>query len=228
MLTETKAISDLREHGIAIVCGPELLGHDTCAKLDEWLFAFRDMPQVGQLEQDFRAGKVRPDVLKPHMVKSSDVGVSPVLLDEVARHTNVAAIVGEYLGDCRLYARCGWYFFPRPYERKRVWSESWHRDPEAPYGSILKCFYHPEAVTADAGPMQIIPASRVGGPLESLCPPGVYPTCDIDALVHPSQIVTCEVPAQTFIFADTSCLHRGGFTHDSGRLSAAWCFINCP
>lgn len=223
MLTEAKALADLKEHGLAVVCGPELLGQETCDRLDAWLTAFRDMPQVGELERDFHAGKVRTDVLKPHMVKSDQVGVVPGLLDEVARHPNLAAIVGAYLGDCRLHARFGWYFFPRPYERKRVWSESWHRDPEGP--TLLKVFYHPEAVDAESGPMQYIPASRVGGPLESLCPPGVYPTCDIDALVHPSQIVTCEVPARSLVIVNSANLHRGGFTKSKGRLSATWCYL---
>lgn len=219
-------LGGLRRDGIVAVHGPDFLGKEACDKLDANLFAFRDDGEVAELQGYFERGEYRPDVLKPHMVKTDQIGWELELFDEVGRLPCVTDPVAAFLGNYRLHSCNGWWFFPRPYERERVWSESWHRDPESP--RLVKTFYFPEAVDVESGPLQYIPASRVGQPLEKLCPPGVYPTCDIDSLVHPDCVLTCTVPAQTFMFVDTSGLHRGGFTKSKGRLCASWCYLPVP
>jgi hypothetical protein len=219
-------LGGLRRDGIAAANAVELFGAEVCDRLDKYLFEFRDNPQTVAIQQAFERGEHRTDVLKPHLVKTDEVGCDMAVLDEVGRHDAVKGVVSQFLVNPRLYARNGWWMFPRPYDRKKVWSESWHRDPEA--ARLVKTFYFPEDVTAEHGPMQYIPLSRDGCPFDGLCAAGGYPTYDIDQLVHPDCVVTCAVPARTFIFADTSALHRGGYTKSLGRLSATWCYIPQP
>lgn len=216
-------LGGLRRDGIAGANAVDLFGGDVCDRLDAFLFAFRDKPETVAIQKAFERGEHRSGVLKPHLVKTDEVGCDLSALDEVGLHDTVKAVVTQYLVNPRLHAKNGWWMLPRPYERAKVWSESWHKDPEA--ARLVKTFYFPEAVDVESGPMQYIPLSRVGFPLMGLCAAGSYPTYDIDELVNPNVVVTCTVPARTFLFCDTSGLHRGGYTKSRGRLSATWCYV---
>jgi hypothetical protein len=74
-----------------------------------------------------------------------------------------------------------------------------------------------------AGPFTYLRGSQQGGPYRKhypqKFPQGSYPPAGaVEKLADPKDILTCLGRAGTIIFADTSGLHKGGFSTTTARL----------
>jgi hypothetical protein len=111
----------------------------------------------------------------------------------------------------------------------RIGSQHWHRDPEDKM--MVKVYLYFSKVDAAAGAMQYLPGSCLGGPYEHLWksskPTGyTYPRPqEIEQQLSASQWISCTGGPGTFVFCDTSGLHRGGISTTGVRTLATWTFV---
>ena len=141
----------------------------------------------------------------------------------LALSENVLAIVSNYLGcwpilhDYRLWET-------RLMKEKGIatWSQTWHRDPEDK--KLLNIFiYLNDVEDYGTGPFQYIPGSHIEGPYWKVLPQVLPPTAsypgkeNVEKLLG-DKIISCYGKAGTVILADTSGLHRGGYSTTKPRL----------
>ena len=111
---------------------------------------------------------------------------------------------------------------PVPAGATEYFSQRWHRDPEDK--KMLKIFiYMTDVLKPDEGPFIYIKGSQPGGRFGRVFPQAppaaMYPIAGAVEKVIPSSVIqTCTAPAGTVIFADTSGLHKGGYTTSRPRL----------
>jgi hypothetical protein len=148
------------------------------------------------------------------------LGVSAPVLD----------VVNSYLGLwAKLIYADVWHTNPMPSD-SRVGSQRWHRDREDKrmVKVYLYCSTHDEA----SGPLQYVAGSQVGGAYQELwkwqASDGAfrYPADgELERAIPSSEWVTCLGPKGTFVFCDTSGLHRGGITEAGSRIVATWTYV---
>lgn len=100
-------------------------------------------------------------------------------------------------------------------------SQRWHRDPEDK--KMVKVFLYLNDVDETAGPFTYIPKSHYGGKYRRLFPQrpprGYYPPDGaLEQVIGQDEMKVCTGKAGTFIFADTSGLHKGGYASHNERL----------
>lgn len=135
----------------------------------------------------------------------------------------VLGIAGSYMELAPKF--CGFSLrvtLPVPAGAAEYFSQRWHRDPED--RNMLKIFIYMTDVRDEAsGPFIYIKGSQPGGTLGHVfrqCPPAAtYPSIGaVEKVIDPVNIKTCFGNAGTIIFADTSGLHKGGYTTTQARL----------
>ena len=126
-------------------------------------------------------------------------------------------VAEEYFGEPAVWfsASC-WLTLPTT--AAPVWSQNWHRDPEA--SSVLKVFLHLNDVDETNGPLQYVLHSSKGRDV-GLCLPRQYAKTEMPA----ARVSTLRVPKHTVVFADTGGIHRGGRVQQGYRLQAVWGFV---
>ena len=140
------------------------------------------------------------------------LALSPVVLD----------IVSRYLG-CwpRLYDLRLWESKPMTPGHKRIYSQSWHRDPEDK--KLLNMFVYLSDVDEESGPFHYVPGSHIEGPYcktfpQVLPPRAAYYGDEAVEKVFKDNILKCTGKAGTIIFADTAGLHRGSSDNIKPRI----------
>ncbi|HEU4755003.1 MAG TPA: hypothetical protein VFU47_17990, partial [Armatimonadota bacterium] len=234
VLTEVQAriISDLRAHGMAHAPYEELVGDAALwesmdAAIQEWVAG----SAVQQKARAYIEGGYQSGVFKEYLVKLYGfndrrvipwdspflrMGVHPRLLDVVNSYLGMQSIL-RYLD--------AWYTIPLNKERPLTGSQCWHRDPEDV--RIAKVFLYFSDVDLSAGALEYIPDSRAGDRYGHLWPHRVpsgsrAPLEGVAAAIPPEDIRVCAHPRGTFLFVDTTGLHRGGRALDRARVFACW------
>jgi len=111
---------------------------------------------------------------------------------------------------------------PVPAGTTEYFSQRWHRDPED--RKMLKIFIYMTDVLDDTqGPFIYAKGSQPGGVRQhifpSQAPAATYPEIGaVENVIPAESIITCFGKAGTIIFADTSGLHKGGYTISRPRL----------
>lgn len=150
---------------------------------------------------------------------------------KVALNPKILAVVTKYLG-CwpRLYDYRLWETKVVPETQQKIYSQSWHRDPED--RKLLNVFiYLNDVLDIGTGPFHYIPKSQRGGIFQKefpqlLPPKASYPgDRNVEERFSKDQIMVCIAPAGTLIFADTAGLHKGGFSTKKPRLMSKCLYI---
>lgn len=226
----------VRTEGYAVTSVSALLPDSECyAALRDVGLTFAGSSRVQECHAAFLRGD-RRETLKQFLVKYQDKqhfdGKHPLFRFGLAPaiHQTACACLGRTLqsaGAClgnvlTYYSADLWCVLPDSQEKPREWSQSWHRDPEAE--RLIKVFLFLEDVTNDSGPFEFVAGSHDGG-LPELCPPRRYPAHDIDPLIPAAAKRRFVAPAGTIVFANTSGLHRGGYTRNHRRLNCIFTFL---
>lgn len=233
---QREAVEALGTRGIAFV-SEDRLGIDP-ADWDRLLSLAREFATSERLAARVREfatlAQERPLVGDDYMVKLYPEGPTiepsnPIL--RIGLSDAVLNVVNGYLG---LWAKLVyldmWHTIPVDIGR-RVGSQNWHRDPED--RRMIKGYLYCADVGPDAGPMEYIPGTALGGPYAHLWrwkPRAThterYPSDDAIARRIPdAERVRCIGPKGTLVLCDTNGLHRGGVSRASARLLATWTFV---
>lgn len=110
---------------------------------------------------------------------------------------------------------------PVPINAEPTGSQRWHRDPGDK--RICKMFLYLSDADEGAGPFCYVPGSHEGGKWRQLFPPqpedGYYPPSgEVEKYVPHEDIKVCTGRAGTIIFADTTGLHKGGYSTAKERI----------
>lgn len=182
-----------------------------------------------QAERDFAAGVKRDVKFKQFVCKLQErqrlKADHPLLL--CGQRPEFLELYRDVMGrEGRLYSADLWYIVKNASLRPREWSHNWHRDPED--GDTLKAFLFCADVDASAGPLEYVAGSHRD--LFELCAPGHYGSQEIDRRIpaHRRREFTCR--AGDILIANTSGIHRGGYTCGRPRVSAVWTYVpaDCP
>jgi len=148
------------------------------------------------------------------------LGIQPLLLD----------VVNSYLGLwSKLIYFDMWYTLVLDTDT-RFLSQRWHRDPED--RRKIRTFLYFSNVDVNAGAMEYLAGSHVGGPYEHVYPwqdpLGIPypPDGEVERLIPASQHVLLQGPPGTLIFCDTAGFHRGGICRTSPRILATSAFVS--
>lgn len=215
------ALEAISRDGIAVL-PPEFSQHlDGFAELIELGREFAASERVALARADFESGNHRPGY-KQFLVKSQDdeswsaedalvrFATHPLILD-----TAIAALHGRVL----LQSANLWCVLPSVGKPKE-WSQSWHRDPEAP--QLIKGMLYLDDVTEDCGPFQYIVGSHRGD----------WDVCEARSYVKPEDVARLPMdrcrtvcgPRGTLVLVNTAGMHRGGYG-TKRRLTANWTFV---
>ena len=214
--------------GYAVSSIETLLAGDPCyGALRDLAVDFANSKHVKERHAAFLRGERQPGQLKPFIVKFQDVqyftGKEPLFRFGLlpAIHQTACACLGRFL---TYYSADLWCVLPDAEQKPREWSQSWHRDPEA--DRLIKVFLFLEDVAENGGPLEYVARSHNGG-YSALCPPRRYPENGehLDRNIPPEARRRFVAPAGTLVFADTSGLHRGGYTKDRRRLNCVFTFL---
>jgi hypothetical protein len=237
-LTEVqeRALSSLRETGIAIVPFVELTGD---AALWESLQAEMEtfvQSAVGELEQDVQAKRKKEFLIRRFPRGKSKMPLEPAVLPTDGPWLRFAAgdalldIVNAYRDTkTKLVDFDQWYTLPVGEDHERVASQQWHRDPEDQH--VVKVFLYFSDVDEDAGPFEYALRSAEGGKYGHLWPWGKgatrYPPSDeLEQLIPASDRVLATGPAGTLVICDTSGFHRGGYGKAKPRILSTHTYVN--
>ena len=228
--TEQRIVDSLRNDGIAISSVQELFpGQNTLPRLLEELAVRQRNLASSEYKSDFKkasftqflhgGGGSHPELIM------EDPGISEFLSDTVLH------IIGGYLGSAAKFIR-----FSMQSTRvvdsaaDRAQSQRWHRDPDDRH--IPKVFIYLNDVTSKGtGPFEYLKGSHSGGHRSTLFPQtppfGMYPPDgEVEQHISDDEIVTGFGEAGTVIFADTSGLHRGGFSTENERIMYAGIYVS--
>lgn len=109
-------------------------------------------------------------------------------------------------------------------------SQRWHRDPEDK--KFLRMFvYLNDVFDVGTGPFMYVKGSHYGGRWRDIFPQippaGRYPPNGaVERVVSPEDILVCLAKAGTLVFADTSGLHRGGYSTEKERFTSGSTFFS--
>lgn len=111
----------------------------------------------------------------------------------------------------------------------RILSQRWHRDPED--RRKIRTFLYFSEVDTDAGAMEYMAGSQVGGPYEHVFewddPLGIPypPDGEVEKQIPASQHVILQGPSGTLVFCDTAGFHRGGTAKNKPRILATSAYV---
>ena len=135
----------------------------------------------------------------------------------------VLAIAGSYMGLAPKFRGFSLRVtLPVPASTTEYFSQRWHRDPED--RNMLKIFiYMTDVLDVASGPFTYIKGSHPGGSMEHVFsqkpPAATYPELgEVEKIIPKEFMQTCLGKAGTIIFADTSGLHKGGYTTSQKRV----------
>ena len=167
--------------------------------------------------------------LKDFIVEPYGSGVSMVIPDirnpyiRINLDDRVLGIAGSYMGLAPKFQGFSLRItLPVPPGATEYFSQRWHRDPED--RNMLKIFIYMTDVLDDiSGPFIYVKGSQPGGPMGRVFPQrppsAMYPELGaVEGVIPREAITTCFGKAGTIIFADTSGLHKGGYTTSRQRL----------
>ncbi len=201
----------------------QMQGFVSSDKVKKWVESYRQRFREATLKE-----YLVPKFSEGEVISPDDpwlrFGLEPMILD----------IVNSYLG---MWAKLNglnlWYTIPLEGARPPIGAQRWHRDPEDV--RFVKVFLYFSDVDEGAGPLQYLPGSRVGGPYQDLWPltTGIgtagYPPAqkqkEIEEKIPDSAVATCVGSQGTFVFCDTTGLHRGGFATQRDRSLAFWIYV---
>lgn len=221
---------DLRTHGVAQshvlhVFEQCLPAWQRLKALAKW---FSLSTRVAEARRAFESGLERAS-LKQFLVKYQDrqsfQRQHP--LYSLGQRAELRDVAGQAVGaDVGLYSADLWYVLPQAAGRAREWSQNWHRDPEGP--QTIKVFAYFDDVTEDAGPLEYVPGSHIGGAKhQHVGREASYGDQDQVHAIPEADKRRYLVPAGAVLFANTSGLHRGGYTTTKGRLNVCWTYLPC-
>lgn len=130
----------------------------------------------------------------------------------------IQPIVAAVLGPCRYISADLWYAIPNASQHERTWSQNWHRDPEA--DEVIKVMLYFREVDEEAGPFEYIAGSHRN--FYDVCPARKYLPAGVTIT---GELLRVMCKAGTLAFANTSGLHRGGYTKSKPRLSCVWTYV---
>jgi hypothetical protein len=242
-------VEDLKSRGIAITSFEALLGDAArWARLSRSVDAFAGSERVRRgienyrhaLEEERKTAAGEGEVERTRTLYQYWVTLFPgdhtpllPLEDEWLRlgiEPRVLDVVNSYFG---LWSKLVyfdlWHTIPVGEHASRIGSQNWHRDPEDRMKLRLYLYFRDVAV--DAGPLQYMPGSQLGGPNWTDFPwPGplgshLPPQEELEHRIPADRWVTCVGSRGTLVFCDTIGLHRGGVAAGSGRVLATWAFV---
>jgi hypothetical protein len=233
---QQRVLTDLSGRGLAHVHFDELFGHrGLWDEMECMITAWADGDEVREKQRRYVDGGYQTGVFKEYLLKLYGFNESrvipwssPVLRMAVERP--LLDIVNSYLGMFAILRYLDvWYTIPLDKERPLTGSQCWHRDPEDV--RIAKVFLYFTDVTLESGALEYIPCSRTGDKYGSLWPHKVpsgsrAPTDEVAARIPPSDIEVCDHPRGTFVFVDTTGLHRGGRAISDRRIFACWEYVS--
>jgi hypothetical protein len=235
---QQRLVGDLYATGVAICHFDELfeergLWSALCAQVAEFSSSDEVQSVVRKRQKDFNEKHDLqaiehyiltryPQDRKPLITAGSPLlgfGTNPLILD----------VVNSYLGMwSKLIYFDMWYTLPLNTET-RFLSQRWHRDPED--RRKIRTFLYFSHVDKDAGAMEYLLGSHVGGPYEHVFPwedpLGIPypPDGEVERLIPASQHVVLDGPPGTLIFCDTAGFHRGGICRTIPRILATSAFV---
>lgn len=235
---QQRLVEELYSTGLAICHFDELfeergLWNTLCAQVaefsssDEVQSLIRKRQQVFDEKHDVQAIEhyiinKYPQDRKPLIAASNPLlrfGVNPLVLD----------VVNSYFGLwSKLIYFDMWYTLPLNTDT-RFLSQRWHRDPED--RRKIRTFLYFSDVDIDAGAMECLLGSHVGGPYEHVFPwkdpLGIPypPDGEVERQIPESQHVILEGPPGTLIFCDTAGFHRGGICRSNPRILSTAAFV---
>ncbi|MGV3719935.1 MAG: hypothetical protein ACO1SX_03410 [Actinomycetota bacterium] len=233
---QQRILTDWNDRGVAYATYDELIGDPGLwsqmdAELDGWAHG----STVRQKERDYVEGGYRNSVFKEYLVKYYGYDEARVVpwsspFLRMGVHTKLLDVVNGYMQMHALLRYLdAWYTMPLSHGRTLTGSQCWHRDPEDV--KIAKVFLYFSDVPVEAGALEYIPHSRAGEKYGDLGPHRVPsgsrpPQEKVDATVAPGDIERCAKPRGTFVFVDTTGLHRGGDARTQPRLFACWEYVS--
>ncbi|MDA2925936.1 phytanoyl-CoA dioxygenase family protein [Acidobacteria bacterium AH-259-G07] len=231
--SQLKVVQQLTTRGISFMHFDELFGdHERWDSMREAADGFVNSEAVEKKIQAYHTN-FEKTTWKEYLVRLFPE--SPIIaLDDpwlqLGIDGRILDVVNTYLGLwARLMSIDLWYTIPLGIERSRTGSQRWHRDPED--RKMVKVFLYFSEVAHTAGPLQYIPGSCTGGPYRHLWrtsgPTGqpIPSEGELEAKIPRSEWITCSGSTGTFVFCDTSGLHRGGYATEQERVLAMWCFL---
>jgi hypothetical protein len=228
-----RIVRDLQADGISVVHINDLFPDSDCwASLASSARAFAESREVRERTDSFQAGSSRGDEAgKEFLVRRFSTGATIPFDDPMVRFalaSNVLDPINAYLGlMARIHYLDIWYTIPAGKDSPRTYSQNWHRDHEDK--KQVKVFLYCSDVDGASGPLQYVRGSsltcgRYGGLWSRRSQ--LYPPADaFERVVDKQQIVTCEVPAGTLVFCDTTGFHRGGLATANPRLVMNWIYV---
>ncbi len=242
--TQQRVVSELRRDGISVVTFDELFADRKSQVLapfkslvDEFVSSdfVRNEAEQYQKNHEKLSGKdyVIRYYRKQRQRSINDpifrLGLEPELIDTVNSYAEMWM---------QLINNDIWYTVPVAEVTTRKTSQNWHRDYEDEV--LVKVFLYCNEVDENSGPFEYISRSRRGEPnfhnsevASGIIKDGFYPNSDaVERELSSKDLRTCLCPAYTFVFCDTSGLHRGGFAKLQPRIVATWAFLTpaslCP
>lgn len=223
---QNRVVQSVQADGYAVTSVSALLPDGECyAALRDVGLTFAGSQRVRDCHDAFLVG-ARRQTLKQFLVKYQDqqhfdgrhplfqFGLAPAI------HQTACACLGRLL---TYYSADLWCVLPDAEGKPREWSQSWHRDPEAE--RLIKVFLFLEDVDTDSGPFEYIARSHAGG-FAAACEPRRYANQEYVEQSIPREAKRRFVAsAGTLVFADTSGLHRGGYTRTKRRLNCVWTYL---
>jgi hypothetical protein len=193
-----------------------------CDSANRWILSDHVQAEVAKFHAGVRDGGLKAFVIK---YKTPDAnGVRHYAKDDPLLsllNPKVQTIVESAIGPARCICVDLWHNPAGCNQKEKVWSQSWHRDPEDP--NVCKVFVYFSEVSEDSGPFEYVLCSHLNW--WDLCPPCRYPPQPIDDSVIPSQLFAKVTGGPgTVAFCQTSGLHRGGHG-EKARTMAVLSFV---
>jgi hypothetical protein len=193
-----------------------------CAHVNYWVNSDYAKEEVAKFHSGTRDGGLKSFVIKYATPDQNGVRhyhkVDPLLS---LLNPKVQSIVESAIGPARCICVDLWHNPAGCNQKEKVWSQSWHRDPEDP--NVCKVFVYFSEVSEDSGPFEYVLCSHLNW--WDLCPPCRYPPETIDDSVIPSRLFAKVTGGPgTVAFCQTSGLHRGGHG-EKARTMAVLSFV---
>lgn len=176
--------------------------------------------RVREETERFRSGEKR-NTVKQFLVKYQEQQVFTEQHPLFVSGLELLPVAFQAIGPCKFISADLWYSIPDNSQVERKWSQNWHRDPEDT--TVLKVMLFPREVDEESGPFEYIAGSHKA----------YYEYCKPKSYLHPSMYpclaganaLAVYCPAGELVFANTSGLHRGGYTKSKPRLCCVWTYV---
>jgi hypothetical protein len=233
-----RLVQDLYSTGVAICHFDELfeergLWNTLCAQVAEFSASDEVQSIIRKRQQDFNE-KHDLRTIEHYIITKYSQDHKPLItasnaLLTFAVHPLILDVVNSYLG---LWSKIiyfdMWYTLPLNTDT-RFLSQRWHRDPED--RRKIRTFLYFSDVDKDAGAMECLLGSHVGGPYQHVFPwkdpLGIPypPDGEVERQIPESQRVILIGPPGTLIFCDTAGFHRGGICRSNPRILSTAAFV---